>query len=80
MNAEFFKMIAYVGMIVFLNCVIAAIVDLFFLAFISDSGDVDYVDNEEVAEKCLILIIVIAVIALMTTIDGALLYYVLSNK
>ena len=37
-------------------------------------------EKEEVAEKCLILIVVIAVIALITSLDGALLYSVLSNK
>lgn len=80
MSAEFFKMIAYGGMIVFLNCIIAGLVDLLFLIFLSDSGDVNDVDKEEVAEKCLILIIVIAVIALITALDGALLYSALSNK
>ena len=79
MSAEIFKMIAYVGMIVFLNCIIAGIFDLILLAFFSDSRDVDDV-KEEVAEKCLILIIVIAVIALITALDGALLYSALSNK
>lgn len=53
MSAEIFKMIAYVGMIVFLNCIIAGLVDLLFLTFLSNSGDVD---KEEVASKCLILI------------------------
>lgn len=56
MSAEIFKMIAYVGMIVFLNCIIAGLVDLLFLTFLSNSGDVDDVDKEEVASKCLILI------------------------
>ena len=80
MSAEFFKMIAYVGMIVFLNCVIAAIIDLLFIAFLSCSGDVNYVEKEEVAEKFLILIVVIAAVALITSLDGALLYFALSNK
>ena len=80
MSAEFFKMIAVVGMIVFLNCIIAAFVDLLFLAFLSCSGDVNSVDKEEVAETFLILIVVIAVIALITSLDGAILYSVLSNK
>lgn len=80
MSAEIFKMIAYVGMIVFLNCIIAGLVDLLFLTFLSNSGDVDDVDKEEVASKCLILIIVIAAIALITSLDGALLYSTLSNK
>ena len=80
MNADFFKMVAVVGMIVFLNCIIAAFVDLLFLAFLSCSRDVNYVDKEEVAEKFLILIVVIAVIALITSLDGALLYFALSNK
>jgi hypothetical protein len=80
MSAEIFKMIAYVGMIVFLNCIIAGLVDLLFLTFLSNSGDVDDVDKEEVASKCLILIIVIAAIALITSLDGALLYSALSNK
>lgn len=80
MNAEFFKMIAYVGMIVFLNCVIAAIVDLILIAFFSDWENVNDAYKEEVATKCLILIIVIAVIALITALDGALLYSALSNK
>ena len=74
MSAEIFKMIAYVGMIVFLNCVIAGIVDSFFLDLFSDSK------KEKAAEKCLILIIVIAAIALITALDGALLYSALSNK
>ena len=80
MNAEFFKMVAVVGMIVFLNCIIAMLVDFLFIAFLSCSGDVNYVDKEEVADKLLILIIVIAAIALITSLDGALLYFVLSNK
>lgn len=80
MSAEIFKMIAYVGMVVFLNCIIARLVDLLFLTFLSNSGDVDDVDKEEVASKCLILIIVIAAIALITSLDGALLYSALSNK
>lgn len=80
MSAEIFKMIAYVGMVVFLNCIIAGLVDLLFLTFLSNSGDVDDVDKEEVASKCLILIIVIAAIALITSLDGALLYSALSNK
>lgn len=80
MNAEIFKMIAYVGMIVFLNCVIAAIVDLILIAFFSDWENVNDAYKEEVATKCLILIIVIAVIALITALDGALLYSALSNK
>ena len=80
MSAEFFKMIAYVGMIVFLNCVIAAIVDFILIAFFSDWENVNDADKEEVAEKCLILIVVIAVIALITALDGALLYSALSNK
>ena len=80
MNAEFFKMVAVVGMIVFLNCIIAMLVDFLFIAFLSCSGDVNYVDKEEVAEKFLILIVVIAVIALITSLDGALLYFALSNK
>lgn len=80
MSAEFFKMIAYVGMIVFLNCVIAAIVDLILIAFFSDWENVNDAYKEEVATKCLILIIVIAVIALITALDGALLYSALSNK
>ena len=79
MSAEIFKMIAYVGMIVFLNCVIAAIVDLILIAFFSDWENVNDA-YEEVATKCLILIIVIAVIALITALDGALLYSALSNK
>lgn len=77
MSAEIFKMIAYVGMIVFLNCLIAVIVDLFLGALFLDSGDID---KEEMAGKCLILIIVIASIALITSLDGALLYSALSNK
>ena len=77
MSAEIFKMIAYVGLIVFLNCLIAAIVDLFLGSLFLDSGDID---KEEVAGKCLILIIVIAAIALITSLDGALLYSALSNK
>lgn len=77
MNAEIFKMIAYVGLIVFLNCVIAGIFDSLLEAFFLYSGDVD---KEEVTEKCLILIIVIAAIALITAIDGTLLYSALSNK
>ena len=80
MSAEFFKMIAVVGMIVFLNCIIAVLVDFLFIAFLSCSGDVNYIDKEEVAEKFLILIVVIAVIALITALDGALLYSALSNK
>ena len=80
MNAEFFKMVAVVGMIVFLNCIIAMLVDFLFIAFLSCSGDVNYVDKEEVADKLLILIIMIAVIALITALDGALLYFALSNK
>ena len=80
MNAEFFKMISYVGMTAFLNCIIAGLVDLFFLAFLSDSGDANDVDKEEVLEKCLILIVVIAAVALITSLDGAILYSVLSNK
>lgn len=80
MNAEFFKMIAYVGMIVFLNCVIAAIVDLILIAFFSDWENVNDAYKEEVATKCLILIIVIAAIAIITSLDGALLYSALSNK
>ena len=80
MSAEIFKMIAYVGATVFLNCIIAGLVDLLLLAFFSDSGDVDDVDKEEVAAKCLILIIVIAGIALITALDGALLYSAFSNK
>lgn len=80
MSAEIFKMIAYVGMIVFLNCVIAGLVDSFFLALFSDSESVDDVDKAEAAEKCLILIIVIAAIALITALDGALLYSAFSNK
>ena len=80
MSAEFFKMIAYVCMIVFLNCIIAGLVDLFFLAFLSDSGDANDVDKEKVAEEFLILIVVIAAIALITSLDGAILYSVLSNK
>ena len=77
MNAEIFRMIAWVGMAVFLNCVIAGIVDLFLGAFFVDSGDFD---KEEAAEKCLIFIIVIAAIAIITSLDGALLYSALSNK
>lgn len=77
MSAEIFKMIADVGLIVFLNCVIAGIFDLFLGAFFLDSGDMD---KEEVAEKCIILIIVIAAIALITALDGALLYSAFSNK
>lgn len=77
MSAEIFKMIAYGGMIVFLNCLIAVIVDLFLGALFLDSGDID---KEEMAGKCLILIIVIASIALITSLDGALLYSALSNK
>ena len=80
MSAEIFKMIAYVCIIVFLNCIIAVIVDLLFISFLSDSGDANYVDKEEVADKLLILIIVIAAIALITSLDGALLYFALSNK
>ena len=80
MSAEIFKMIAYVGATVFLNCIIAGLVDLLLLAFFSDSVDVDDVDKEEVAAKCLILIIVIAAIALITALDGALLYSAFSNK
>ena len=80
MNAEFFKMIAYVGMTAFLNCIIVGLVDLFFLAFLSDSGDANDVDKEEVAEKFLILIVVIAAVALIIYLDGAFLYSVLSNK
>lgn len=80
MSAEIFKIIAYVGATVFLNCIIAGLVDLLLLAFFSDSGDVDDVDKEEVAAKCLILIIVIAGIALITALDGALLYSAFSNK
>lgn len=80
MNAEFFKMIAYVGMIVLLNCAIAAIVDLILIAFFSDWENVNDAYKEEVATKFLILIIVIAVIALITALDGALLYSALSNK
>ena len=77
MNAEIFRMIAWVGMMVFLNCVIAGIIDLFLGAFFVDSGDMD---KEEAAEKCLILIIVIAAVAIITSLDGALLYSALSNK
>ena len=80
MSAEFFKIIAYVGMISFFNCIIAGIVDLLFLAFLSDSGDANDVDKEEVAEKFLILIVVIAAILLITSLDGALLYLAISNK
>lgn len=77
MSAEIFKMIAYGGLIVFFNCVIAGIIDSLLEIFFSDSGDID---KEEVTEKCLILIIVIAAIALITALDGALLYLALSNK
>ena len=77
MNAEIFKMIAYVGLIVFFNCVIAGIFDSLLAAFFLDLGDID---KEEVTEKCLILIIVIAAIALITALDGALLYSAFSNK
>lgn len=77
MNAEIFRMIAWVGMAVFLNCVIAGFVDLLLGAFFVDSGDLD---KEEMAEKCLILIIVIAAVAIITSLDGALLYSALSNK
>lgn len=77
MNAETFRMIAWVGLIVFFNCVIAGFVDMLLGAFFFDSGDFD---KEEVAEKCLILIIVIAAVALITALDGALLYSALSNK
>lgn len=77
MSAEIFKMIAYVGLIVFLNCVIAGIFDSLLAAFFLDLGDID---KEEVTEKCLILIIVIAAIALITALDGALLYSAFSNK
>ena len=77
MSAEIFKMIAYVGMIVFLNCIIAVLVDSFLGALFLDSGDMD---KEKAAEKCLIIIIVIAAIALITALDGALLYSALSNK
>lgn len=77
MNAEIFRMIAWVGLIVFFNCVIAGFVDLLLGAFFVDSGDFD---KEEVAEKCLILIIVIAAIAIITSLDGALLYSAFSNK
>ena len=80
MSAEIFKMVSVIGMIVFLNCIIAVLVDLLFIAFLSCSGDVNYVDKEEVAEKFLILIVVIAAIALITSLDGAILYSVLSNK
>lgn len=77
MSAEIFKMIAYVGMIVFLNCIIAVFVDSFLGALFLDSGDMD---KEKAAEKCLIIIIVIASIALITALDGALLYSALSSK
>ena len=77
MSVEIFKMIADVGLIVFLNCVIAGIFDSLLAAFFLDSGDMD---KEEVTEKCLILIIVIAAIALITALDGALLYSAFSNK
>ena len=80
MNAEFFKMVAVVGMIVFSNCVIAAIVDLILIAFFSDWRNANDVYKEEVADKCLILIVVIAAVALITSLDGALLYFALSNK
>ena len=77
MSAEIFKMIAYGGMIVFLNCIVAGLIDLLLGALFLDLGDED---KEEAAEKCLILIIVIAAIALITALDGALLYSALSNK
>lgn len=77
MNAETFRMIAWVGLIVFFNCVIAGFVDLLLGSFFVDSGDFD---KEEAAEKCLIFIIVIAAIAIITSLDGALLYSALSNK
>lgn len=77
MNAETFRMIAWVGLIVFFNCVIAGFVDLLLGAFFVDSGDFD---KEKMAEKCLILIVVIAAIAIITSLDGALLYSALSNK
>lgn len=77
MSAEIFKMIAYGGMIVFLNCIVAGLIDLLLGALFLDLGDAD---KEEAAEKCLILIIVIAAIALITALDGALLYSALSNK
>lgn len=77
MSAEIFKMIAHVGLIVFLNCVIAGIFDFLLADFFLDSGDMD---KEEVTEKCLIIIIVIAAIALITALDGALLYSALSSK
>lgn len=76
MSAEIFKMIAYGGMIVFLNCIVAGLIDLLLGALFLDLGDAD---KEEAAEKCLI-IIVIAAIALITALDGALLYSALSNK
>lgn len=76
MSAEIFKMIAYCGMIVFLNCIVAGLIDLLLGALFLDLGDAD---KEEAAEKCLI-IIVIAAIALITALDGALLYSALSNK
>lgn len=41
MSAEIFKMIAYVGLIVFFNCVIAGIIDSLLEIFFSDSGDID---------------------------------------
>lgn len=77
MNAEIFRMIAWVGLIVFFNCVIAGFVDLLLGAFFVDSGDMD---KEEAAEKCLIFIVIIAAIAIITSLDGALLYSALSNK
>lgn len=77
MSAEIFRMIAWGGLIVFFNCVISGFVDLFLGALFLGSGDID---KEEVTEKCLILIIVIAAIAIITALDGALLYSALSNK
>ena len=77
MSAETFRMIAWFGLIVFFNCVITGFVDMLLGAFFVDSGDFD---KEEAAERCLIFIIMIAVIALITALDGALLYSALSNK
>lgn len=75
MNAELFKAIALIGLAVFLNCLILVCFDLVFMAFFMDDDDDE---KEEIAERCLTLIAFVGVLALITALDGALIYSVLS--
>lgn len=75
MNAELFKAIAWIGLAVFLNCIVLALFDLMLGGFFIDAGDDE---KEKIAEKCLIFIAFIGVLALITALDGALIYSMLS--